>query len=134
MLLCLSCSLGALAQKTEWALYTSTGTVRAGQLGEKPGGAFVWQPSMDTLKLRISSTSRPVQWTHKVQLTDSLMQPLFEQACMNHSCYFSPDLLNQLATQHAEVRLYIEEHPSNPDIGIRSRRSLITTLVLKPGR
>lgn len=134
----LSClSLHARSQQAGWDICIDGRKLLSGGEGRKTDTIDLSAPKISGRKhLEVTYREAPsnIPWTYVLKISSPAGESLLEKNFGNGAGTYRlpiPEVLG-LAGRYAYVLLYLEEHPADPEMDIRSRQVLLAVLHLKP--
>ena len=133
LLVCLTCSAGAMSQQADWSVFTVSDTLASGSFPARTAARITWwKPSPDSVWFLAAVKPGRISWRMSLVLTDSADRPLWKNDLGDSSPYLLPtDRLTGWLETKIPVRLYLEMHPADPAIALRSQRSLLAVFTPK---
>ena len=139
ILLCITFSLKASAQVTYWSVCINDKVVLKGSdsnMSAKPGAIQVDRSDLKAntfLHIELKEPASNIQWNRDFIFSSPSEEPLlvkkFERSTGKFSIPFA-EILPKTGKEK-NILLYTEQHPANPEMSIRSKRTLLAIIQLK---
>ena len=134
----LSClSFQAHSQQAGWDICADGRKLLSGVEGRKADTIDLSSPRLISRKyLEVIYREAPsnIPWTYGLKIASPAGEPLLEKKFGKADQPYRlpiPEILT-LPGKHAHLLLYLEQHPADPEMDIRSRQVLLAILHLKP--
>lgn len=131
LLLCLTCSARAMSQQADWSIYTGTDTLARGSFPARSAARIQGNMLGDSAWFQLTVKESRIAWRTRLVLTDSTERRLWSDDRDGSGRWLLP--AEQIAgwlDSSKLVRLYLEFHPADPAISLRSQRSLLAFFTL----
>jgi hypothetical protein len=126
-----------LGQQLSWDICIDGQKKLSAAEGGKPdtlqipvSGARAWK----YLEIRVKEKPSNVAWSYTLSMADSAGNRLFEMPSVRKLESYRIPITEIVAfyPKHRFVRIWLDQHPANPEISIRSKRTLLAVIQLKP--
>ncbi len=90
--------------------------------------------SRKDLEIRVREKPSNVEWTYTLNISDTAGHTLSEHQLGGKKELYRVSITEILAffPKYRFLRLHLDQHPANPEISIRSKRTLLAIIQLKP--
>jgi hypothetical protein len=134
-----SLSMNAFSQVTHWSICINNKNELNGSdslLNAKPATILIERSRLKAntfLQIEIQEPSSNIAWTRDFIFSSPEQDPLFIKKFEHSAGKFSIPFAEILPKtgKEKEILIYSDQHPANPNLGIRSKRTLLVILQLK---
>jgi len=138
-ILFISLSMNASSQVTHWSICINNKIELNGSdslLNAKPATILIERSRLKAntfLQIEIREPSSNIAWTRDFIFSSPEQDPLFIKKFEHSGGKFSIPFAEILPKtgKEEEILIYSDQHPANPNMGIRSKRTLLVILQLK---
>lgn len=90
--------------------------------------------SRKDLEIRVREKPSNVEWTYTLHISDTAGHTLSEHQLGGKKELYRVSITEIMAffPKHNFLRLHLDQHPANPEMSIRSKRTLLAIIQLKP--
>ena len=131
LLVCLTCCTRAMSQQGDWCIHANADTLASGSFPARTAVRIAWIKAKDSVWFRLGLKESRISWLARLVMTDSTDSVLWQKDLEGSGRVLLPaDRFPQWLEKERQVRLYLEIHPADPSIALRSQRSQLAFFTL----
>jgi len=131
VLVYLTFTAGAMAQQADWSIHADADTLASGSFPSRTAARIAWDTAKDSAWFRLAQKESRISWQARLVITDSTDSILWQKDLGGSGLILLPaDRFPQWLDTKRQFRLYLEFHPADPSIALRSQRSLLAFFTL----